>query len=166
MYRHDTIQYNRFLSRDKTKAELIDYLTAKTPEYCTQTGHRLFFRAYQRQRRLALPGQQSRGSTRTVDLPRCPGITVKPTGCTNGFLLPRHRYLTVIVLVIANCDLMRKNTSISMASGDGRIEPIWKAIGAERAKAFPVFHAFTGADNTGLFSHRQSNMAASVYEGT
>src|SRR6218665_852273 len=43
MYRHDTIQYNRFLSRDKTKADLIDYLTAKTPEYCTQTGHRLFF---------------------------------------------------------------------------------------------------------------------------
>jgi len=73
MYRHDTIQYNRFLSRDKTKADLIDYLTAKTPEHCTQTGHRLFFRAYQRQRRLALPGQQSWGSTRTVDLPRCSG---------------------------------------------------------------------------------------------
>src|SRR6218665_1049137 len=53
----DTIQYNRFLSHDKTKADLIDYLAAKTPEYCTQTGHRLFFRAYQWQRRLALPGQ-------------------------------------------------------------------------------------------------------------
>jgi len=55
-----------------------------------------------------------------------------------------------------------------MASGDVRIDPIRRAIGAERAKAFPVFHAFTGADNTGLFSYmyRQSNMAASVYEGT
>ena len=32
------------------------------------------------------------------------------------------------------------------------IEPIWRAIGAERAKALSTFHAFTGADNTGRFS--------------
>ena len=46
---------------------------------------------------------------------------------------------------------MLKNTSISMASGVMEIEPIWRAIGAERAKALPAFHAFTGADNTGRF---------------
>ena len=33
-----------------------------------------------------------------------------------------------------------------------RIDPIWRAIGPERATAFPAFHAFTGADNTGRFS--------------
>ena len=43
---------------------------------------------------------------------------------------------------------MLKNTSISMASGVIRIEPIWTAIGAEKAKALPAFYAFTGADNT------------------
>jgi len=32
------------------------------------------------------------------------------------------------------------------------IEPIWRTIEAERAKALPAFHAFTGADNTGRFS--------------
>lgn len=59
----------------------------------------------------------------------------------------------VIVLVIANYDLMLKNTSISMASRVYMgIDPIWRAIGAERAKALPAFHAFTGADNTGRFS--------------
>jgi len=58
----------------------------------------------------------------------------------------------VLMLVIANYDLMLKNTSISMASGVMRIDPIWRAIGPERAKAFPAFHAFTGADNTGRFS--------------
>jgi hypothetical protein len=58
----------------------------------------------------------------------------------------------VLVLVIANYDLMLKNTSISMASGVMGIEPIWRAIGSERAKALPAFHAFTGADNTGRFS--------------
>src|SRR6218665_1318756 len=57
-----------------------------------------------------------------------------------------------IMLVIANYDLMLKNTSISMASGVMRIDPIWRAIGPERAKAFPAFHAFTGAENTGRFS--------------
>ena len=31
------------------------------------------------------------------------------------------------------------------------VEPIWRAIGAERAKALPAFHAFTGADNIGRF---------------
>jgi len=58
----------------------------------------------------------------------------------------------VLVLAIANYDLMLKNTSISMASGVIRIEPIWTAIVAERAKALPAFHAFIGADNTGRFS--------------
>ena len=33
-----------------------------------------------------------------------------------------------------------------------RMEPIWRAIGAERAKTLPAFHTFTGADNTGRFS--------------
>ena len=58
----------------------------------------------------------------------------------------------VLVLAIANYVRMLKNTYISMASGVIRIEPIWTAIGAERAKASPAFHAFTGADNTGRFS--------------
>ena len=32
---------------------------------------------------------------------------------------------------------------------DVQIEPLWRALGKERAKALPAFHAFTGADNTG-----------------
>ena len=32
------------------------------------------------------------------------------------------------------------------------IEPIWLAIGAERAKALPAFHSLTRADNTERFS--------------
>src|SRR6218665_2728887 len=41
----------------------------------------------------------------------------------------------VLMLVIANYDLMLKNISISMASGVMRIDPIWRAIGPDRAKA-------------------------------
>ena len=36
-------------------------------------------------------------------------------------------YTDVLVLVIANYDLMLKNTSISMASGVITIQPIWTA---------------------------------------
>jgi hypothetical protein len=57
----------------------------------------------------------------------------------------------VLVLVIANYDLMLKNTAISMVSGVMEIEPIRRIIGAERATALPAFHAFIGADNTGRF---------------
>ena len=46
----------------------------------------------------------------------------------------------VLVLFIANYDLMLTNTSISRASGVMKIEPIWRALGEERAKALPAFH--------------------------
>jgi len=58
----------------------------------------------------------------------------------------------VLLLVIANYDLMLKNTSISMVSGVVRIDPISRATEAERAKALPAFHALTAANNTGRFS--------------
>ena len=57
----------------------------------------------------------------------------------------------VLVLIIANFDQLPKNTAISMASNVQQIEPIWKALGPDRAKALPGLHAFTGTDNTGRF---------------
>ena len=58
----------------------------------------------------------------------------------------------VLVLVLANYDLLLRDTSISMVSGVVKVRPIWVALGAKRAKILPTFHAFTGADNTGRFS--------------
>ena len=58
----------------------------------------------------------------------------------------------VLVLIIASCDLLPKNTSISMVSGVQQITPLWTALGPEKAKALPAFHAFSGADNTGRFA--------------
>ena len=56
----------------------------------------------------------------------------------------------VIVLVTASYDLLPKN--ISMVSGVQQIKPLWTALGPEKAKALPAFHAFSGADNTGSFA--------------
>ena len=58
----------------------------------------------------------------------------------------------VLVLIIANYHLLPEKTSISMTSGTLEIKPIWNALGPDRAKALPAFHAFTGADSTGRFA--------------
>ncbi|MEG7523860.1 MAG: hypothetical protein M3H12_12300 [Chromatiales bacterium] len=55
----------------------------------------------------------------------------------------------VLVLIIANYDLLPKKTSISMALGILPIEPFWTGLGAKRGKALPAFHTFTSANNTG-----------------
>jgi hypothetical protein len=56
----------------------------------------------------------------------------------------------VLVLIIANGDRLPKN--ISMISSVQQIEPLWVALGPDRAKALPGLHAFSGADNTGRFA--------------
>uniref|UniRef100_UPI00358FF25F neurexin-1-like n=1 Tax=Myxine glutinosa TaxID=7769 RepID=UPI00358FF25F len=58
----------------------------------------------------------------------------------------------VLVLVIANYDVLLKNTAVSLVSGLVQVQPIWNNLGVEKAKALPAFHTFTGADNTGRFS--------------
>jgi len=55
-------------------------------------------------------------------------------------------------LITANYDRLQKNTSISMASSVQQIEPLWAALGPNRAKALPGLHAFSGADNIGRFA--------------
>ena len=60
----------------------------------------------------------------------------------------------VLVLNVASCDLLPKNASISMVSGVQQIKPLWTALGPEKAKALPAFHAFSGADNTGRFARK------------
>ena len=55
----------------------------------------------------------------------------------------------VLVLVIANYDLLLRSTPLSMTSG---VQQIWRILGPERGKALPALHAFSGADSTGRFS--------------
>lgn len=70
----------------------------------------------------------------------------------------------VLVLVIAHYDQLISNTSICLASGTVQVQPIWKALGAEKAKALPAFHAFSGADNTGRLSRIGKTTWFHVYQ--
>lgn len=69
----------------------------------------------------------------------------------------------VLVLVTANYDLMLKNTSISMASGLVQIEPLWLALGKERAKALASLSCiYWGWQYRKVLPHRQGNLAAGL----
>ena len=58
----------------------------------------------------------------------------------------------VLVLAVAQYDKLCKHTAIYMVSGALEIEPIWSALGRDKAPALLVFHAFTAADNAERFS--------------
>ena len=45
----------------------------------------------------------------------------------------------VLVLAIAHYDKLCKKTSISMVSGIIDIQPIWRALGKEKAQALPIY---------------------------
>ena len=59
------------------------------------------------------------------------------------FFIP---YTDVLVLAIYK---LCKKSSISMVSGIIDIQPIWRTLGEEKARALPIFHAFTGTDSVG-----------------
>ena len=58
----------------------------------------------------------------------------------------------VLVLAVAHYEKLCTNRAVCMASGRLEIEPIWNALGREKATALMAFHAFTGADNVGKLS--------------
>jgi hypothetical protein len=57
----------------------------------------------------------------------------------------------VLVVTLANYDRLPKNT-ISIASSVQQIEPLWAALGPDRAKALPRLHVLFWADITERFA--------------
>ena len=146
------ITMSRFLSHDQTKADLTEYLAEKTLEYNrdstkvvvvsasgqTSSNRGLQFEANNHEEADTLMIQQAIAASQ------------QHTGDIELTIFSPDT--DVLVLAIANYHLLPRHTSISMASSIVKIEPIWKALGEERAQALPAFHAFTGADNTGRFA--------------
>jgi len=154
---------NRFFSHYKTKADLTNYLAGKILVY-NSTSHKLVI--------ISSSGHtmsnedlrfQDNNHKEPDTLLIYQAVMVSQRNPPDAQMVFFSPDTDVLVLAIANCDLILKNTSISMASGVLRIEPIWTAIGAERAKALPAFHAFTGADNTGRFSRINKATWLQVY---
>jgi len=147
------IPMSRFVSHDKTKADLDNYLAAKTLEY-NSTSHKLVITSssghIKSNRDLLFQDNNHEEADTLLIYQAVLASQRNPPDAQMVFFSPDTH---VLVFVIANYDLMLQNTSISMVSRVLQIQQIWTAIGAERAKALPAFHALTGADNTGRFSH-------------
>ncbi|CAL8379834.1 unnamed protein product [Arctogadus glacialis] len=131
---------SRFLLHDKTKADLTNYLAAKTLEY-NSTSKKLIITSssgHTRSNKDLVFQDNNHEEADTLFIYQAVLASQRnPPDAKMVFFSPDT---DVLVLVIANYDLMLKNTSISMASGVMGIEPIWRAIGSERAKALPAFH--------------------------
>ena len=146
------IPMSRLLSHDQTKADLSEYLAAKTVEYSkdcpkliiasaggrTEHNRQLIFDANNHEEADTLLIHQAVLASRR-----------NPSNSEFMFFSPDT---DVLVLVVANYHLLLQKTYVSLASGIFEVEPIWTNLGAERAKSLPAFHAFTGSDNTGRFS--------------
>ena len=146
------IPMSRFLSHDKTKNDLTNYLAAKTLQYnnssqklviTCSSGHT------KSNKDLIFEDNNHEEADTLLIYQAVLASHRNPPDAKMVFFSPDT---DVLVLALANYDLVLKNTSISMVSGVMEIEPIWTVLGAERAKALPAFHAFTGADNTRRFS--------------
>ena len=146
------IPMSRFLSHEKTKADLTSYLAAKVLEYNMGAAKLIITSASGRTRSnkdlLFEDNNHEEADTLLIHQ----AVLASQRNPPDAQLVFFSPDIDVLVLVTANYNVFLKNTSFSMASGVVKIEPLWRALGPERAKALPAFHAFTGADNTGRFS--------------
>ena len=154
--RHITLR--QFLSHDETKAELTEYLAKKTLNYNKDSPKLIIVSAAGHTRSNRDVGHFPDNNHEEADtLMICLGVSETERNSLSSeretlsltFFSPDT---DVLVLIIANYDLLPKNTSISMTSGVLEIEPLWVALGPDRAKALPGLHAFTGTDTTGRFA--------------
>ena len=149
--RHITL--SRFLSHDQTKANLTEYLAEKTLDYNKDSPKLIITSAAGHTRSNRDVGPFPDNNHEEADtLMICLGVSATERNSEDAQMTFFSPDTDVLVLIIANYDRLPKNTSISMASSVQQIEPLWAALGPDRAKALPGLHAFSGADNTGRFA--------------
>jgi hypothetical protein len=146
------IPMTRFLSHERTKADLTEYLATKIIEYNKDSPKLIITSAggQTMSNSGALFENNNHEEADTLLIQQA--VLASNRNPSDSQLVFFSPDTDVLVLVIANYDILLKNTSMSMVSGVIKVQSIWTALGPERAKALPAFHAFTGADTTGTFS--------------
>ena len=147
------ITTSRFLSYEQTKADLTEYLAEKTLDYDKDSSKLDITSAAGHTRSNKDVGPFPDNNLEEADtLMICLGVSATERNSRDAGMTCFSPDTDVLALTIASCDLLPMNTSISMVSGVQQIKPLWIALGPEKAKALPAFHAFSGADNTGMFA--------------
>ena len=145
--KHNSITMKRFLSHDKTKAALADYLAMKVLTYNTGS------------LKLVIASSLGYTSIEFEDNNHEEADTLmihhavlssrrNPANARHVIFSPNT---DVHVLAVANHHIIIRNTSVSMVSGVIDVEPIARLFGRQRANALPARHAFSGADSVGKF---------------
>ena len=137
----------QFLSHEKTKADLTDYLAKATLEY-KKNSPQLFITSasgHTRSNRNMHFEDNNREEADTLMIcqtsQRCPDAQLV-------FFTPDT---DVLVLAVAHYDKLCKRMMLSMVSGTVDIANL-ESYGQRKAQALTIFHAFTGVDNIGKLS--------------
>ncbi len=135
--KHVTMRH--FLSHDQTKADLTDYLAVKTLDYSKESSKLVIVSAsgWTKSNSNLVFEDNNHEEADTLMIFQAVCATVRNP--SNAQLTIFSPDTDVLVLAIANYHLLLSSTSISMASGVLQIQPIWTALGVDRAKALPPF---------------------------
>ena len=155
---------SRFLSHEQTKDDLTNYLAEKTLEYNrdlpklvivsaaghTKSNSQLCFEDNNHEEADTLLINQAILASRR-----------NPPDAKLVFFSPDT---DVLVLAIANYELLIRNTSVFMVSGVVEVEPIWLALGALRANALPYSCFHRGRQHRTILWYWQRDLAADVHQ--
>ena len=145
------IPLTRFLSHEKTKADLSVYLAQETLN-CKMDSPQLFITSASGQTRSNRDLTFEENNHEEADTIMICLAAEASQRCPNAELVFFTPDTDVLVLTIGHYEKLCKKSSISMISVIIDIQPMWRALGEEKARALPIFHAFTGTDNVGKFS--------------
>ena len=141
--RHITM--SRFLSHEQTKADLTEYLAEKTLDYNKDSSKLVITSAAGHTRSNKDVGPFPGNNHEEADtLMICLGVSATERNSRDAEMTLFSPDSDVLVLIIASCDLLPKNTSIPMVSGVHQIKPLWTSLGPEKTKALPAFHHSLG----------------------
>ena len=146
------IPMKQFLSHNQTKADLTIYLANKIISYSEHLSKLIIVSAggQTRSNGHIIFDENNHDEADTLMINQALLVAQRsPPDCQLTVFSPDT---DVLVLLIANYNLLPSNTSISMLSAIIEIKPLWVQLGEDKAKALPALHAFSGCDNTGRFS--------------
>ena len=120
---------SRFLSHDKTKADLTEYLAARTLEYNKHSSKVVITSASGHARSNSELFVDNDNHEKADTLLIYHAVLASRRNPHDAELVVFSPDTDVLVLVIANYDVLLRNTSLSMDSGVIQLQPTWRALG-------------------------------------
>ena len=154
------IPMSSFLSHDKTKADLTEYLAKRTLEYNKHSSKVVITSASGHARSDSELLFEDNNHDEADTLAMHHAVLASRRNPQDAKLVIFSPDTEFIVLVIFTYDLLLY--VLVNAPGVIQVQPIWRTPVPQGAKALPAFNAFLGTDNTG--SYKKDHLAASLHQ--